>query len=112
VLNAEREADNAKKFADDAAKQRTNANTIATNLTGFRPNPPIDGLLHSVQFIVTYGGSVTPNWSLLLWKGPGLTIPGASLSGIRTNILSIALGPTAEQNRLILNQTIANSMHP
>lgn len=112
VLTAEREARNAKKFADNAKTQQTNAATIANNLTGFKPNPPIDGFLHSIQFIVTYGGSVTPNWSLLLWKGPGLTIPGASLSGVRTNILSIAFGPTTEQNRLILNQTIANSFHP
>jgi hypothetical protein len=112
VLNAKRGASNAKKFADDATKKKTKASAIENNLTGFKPNPPIDGLLHSIQFIVTYGGSVTPNWSLLLWKGPGLTIPGASLSGVRTNILSIALGPTTEQNRLLLNQTIANSFHP
>jgi hypothetical protein len=112
MVTAEREARNAKKFAADAATQQANASAIANNLTGFKPNPPIDGLLHSIQFIVTYGGSVTPNWSLLLWKGPGLTIPGVSLSGVRTNILSIALGPTTEQNRLLLNQTIANSFHP
>jgi hypothetical protein len=112
VVNAERQAKNAKTFADDAATQQAKANTIATNLTNFKPNPPIDALLHSVQFVVNYGGSVTPNWSLLLWKGPGLTVPGASLSGVRTNILNIALGPTTEQNRLILNQTITNALHP
>ena len=112
ILNAERLADNAKKFADDAANQQKKANTIASSLTNFRPNPPIDALLHSIQFIVTYGGSITPNWSLLLWKGPGLTIPGASLQGVRTNILNIALGPTTEQNRLILQQTITNALHP
>jgi hypothetical protein len=75
-------------------------------------NPPVDGLLHSVQFVVAYGASVSPNWTLLKWKGPSLTVPGASASGLRTHILNIALGPPAEQNRLIQNQTVINAFHP
>lgn len=108
IDDAMTEKNNAIRFADDATQQQKNAKTIEDGITGFKPNPPIDGLLHSVQFIVGYGGGITPSWSLLLWKGPGLTVPGASLSGVRTNILNIALGPTAEQNRLIQNQTINN----
>jgi len=46
-------------------------------------------------------------WTLLLWNGPG-TLPGLSATGIRTNVLNIALGPTAEQSRLITNQLISN----
>jgi hypothetical protein len=104
----------ASNFEKDAEKQQENATAIQSKLTGFQPNPPIDALGHSIQFIVTYGGSITPNWSLLMWKGPGLTIPGAALSGVRTNILNIALGPTSEQNRLLLNQTLTNTLttHP
>jgi hypothetical protein len=110
VTGAKSSAADAAKFEADAKKQETQATVIANSLTAFKPNPPIDALGHSVQFIVTYGGSVTPNWSLLMWKGPGLTIPGASLSGVRTDILNIALGPTTEQDRLLLNQTLTNAL--
>jgi len=103
-------ADTAQLFGDDAVKQQTAAKKIEDDLTNYKPNPPIDAIGHSVQFIVNYGGSVTPNWSLLVWKGPGLTIPGASISGVRTNIMNIALGPTSEQTRLLLNQTLTNTL--
>jgi hypothetical protein len=114
IDDAQTAASDAARFETDAKKQQDNATAIAAKLTGFQPNPPIDALGHSIQFIVTYGGSITPNWSLLMWKGPGLTIPGASLAGVRTNILNIALGPTTEQNRLLLNQTLTNTLtaHP
>jgi hypothetical protein len=107
--DAEQFARNAKTFADHAKNQMAAAQKIEAAITGFIPNPPIDGLLHSVQFIVTNGASITPNWTLLQWKGPGITVPGASVSGVRTNTLNIALGPTTEQNRLIQNQTVINS---
>jgi hypothetical protein len=113
VPDTQNAAADAAVFEKDAKKQETKAAAIASSLTAFRPSPPIDALGHSVQFIVTYGGSVTPNWSLIQWKGPGITIPGAALSGVRTNILNIALGPTDEQNRLLLNQTLTNTLqHP
>jgi len=112
VTNAQNAAEAAASAEKDAKAQQDKAASIATGLSSFKPNPPIDALLHSVQFVVTYGGGIAPNWSLLLWKGPGLTIPGASLSGVRTNILNIAFGPTTEQDRLILNQTITNALHP
>ncbi len=97
----------------DAANEKSVAASIEKNITTFKPDPPINALGHSVQFIVTYGASMTPNWTLLMWKGPGLTVPGASLSGIRTNILNIALGPTSdEQDSLLLRQTIRNVLGP
>ena len=69
-------------------------------------------MLHSVEFVVAYGGSVSPTWTLLLWKGPG-SLPGLSAQGVRTNSLNIALGPAAEQTRLITNQLISNvGAHP
>ena len=113
VTDAEASAADAKAYEEHAKTLKDLANKIATNLVAFKPNPPVDGLGHSVQFIVTYGGSVTPNWSLLMWKGPGLTLPGASLSGVRTNILNIAVGPSGaptEQNRLLLNQTLQTTL--
>jgi hypothetical protein len=102
----------AKRFGQDAKLKKDKAVRIADGVVSFKPNPPIDGLLHSVQFIVTYGGSVSPVWTLLLWKGPG-TLPGLSATGVRTNSLNIALGPTSEQTRLITNQLISNvGTHP
>lgn len=72
-------------------------------------DPPIDSLLHSVSFVLSYGASASPNWTLLQWKGPSPS--GASTfaaAGQRTHVLNIALGPNAgEQNRLIQNQTVA-----
>ena len=101
-----------KLFAEDARTKEQRAKRIADGIVSFKPNPPIDGLLHSVQFIVTYGGSISPTWTLLLWKGPG-TLPGISAQGVRTNNLNIALGPTSEQSRLITNQLISNvGTHP
>jgi hypothetical protein len=101
-----------KLFAEDARIKEQRAKRIADGVVSFKPNTPIDGLLHSVQFVVTYGGSISPTWTLLLWKGPG-TLPGLSAQGVRTNSLNIALGPTSEQSRLITNQLISNvGTHP
>lgn len=98
-------ADNAKLFSDHAqALQKTAA------LVSYTPDPPIDSILHSVQFVVAFGGTITPSWTLINWKGPGLNAPAASAQGVRTNILNLALGPrsgatksTPEQTRLINN---------
>ena len=101
-----------KRFANDANTKEQKAKRIADGIVIFKPNPPIDGLLHSIQFIVTYGGSISPTWTLLLWKGPG-TLPGISAQGVRTNNLNIALGPTSEQSRLITNQLLSHvGTHP
>jgi hypothetical protein len=49
-----------------------------------------------MNFVVTVGLSTTPNWSLLHWKGPANGSSLASISGIRTHTLNIAMGaPTA-----------------
>ncbi|MGP0088684.1 MAG: hypothetical protein ACLPKB_01790 [Xanthobacteraceae bacterium] len=102
----------AANYAKHAKKQETIAAAIEQKFANYLPNPPIDGLLHSVQFVVTYGANVSPNWTLLQWKGPSLTVPGASAQGARTHTLNIALGPPAEQARLIQNQTVLNALHP
>lgn len=101
-----------RRFAEEAGAREQRAKRIAAGLVAFKPNPPIDGLLHSVEFVVAFGGSVSPTWTLLLWKGPG-SLPGLSAQGVRTNSLNIALGPAAEQTRLITNQLISNvGAHP
>jgi hypothetical protein len=103
----------AAKFAADSKKQQAKAKKIEDDIVNFKPNPPVDGLLHSVQFVVNYGGSITPSWSLLLWKGHGVTAPAASTSAARTHILNIAFGAPSEQSRLIQNITISNAgTHP
>ena len=99
-----------KLFAEDAATKERKAKRVADGVVSFKPNPPIDGLLHSVEFIVTYGGSVSPTWTLLLWKGPG-TLPGLSAQGVRTNSLNIALGPASEQTRLITKSAHLKRRH-
>ena len=111
----------AQQDAADAEKQKLQAEaleaTLADNasaLNSLHTDPPVDSLLHSVQFVVTYGGGVSPSWTLLQLKGPGsATSPAASATGQRTHLLSIALGPAAstEQNRLIQNQILNALSH-
>jgi hypothetical protein len=76
-------------------------------------DPPIDSLLHSVTFVISYGAGVTPSWSLLQWKGPGQNPNFVSASGVRTHGLVIAVGPPSgtppvgqDANRLIQLQAI------
>ena len=95
-------------FADNAKQQLKAVVGATKDLTTYKPDPPLDALGHSVQFVVNYGGSVTPSWSLIAWKGPGLAVPGASASGIRTNIMNIAFGPADQQTDLLLKQTLTS----
>jgi hypothetical protein len=77
------------------------------------PDPPIDSLTHSVNFMVTYGASIAPNWSLASFKGPGANGNLANANRTRTHLLTISMGPrnggekaTAEQVRNIQNLNI------
>jgi hypothetical protein len=100
---------NAQLFSDHAANLQKNVAQLSV-----MPDPPIDSILHSVQFVVSYGASVTPSWSLIAWKGPGLNAPGASAQGTRTNMLQLAFGSrngagtmvSQEQLRLIQNANL------
>jgi len=96
---------NAEAAALDAAAAKTAAN----------PDPPIDSISHSLNFVVTIGGNVSPNWALLHWKGPATLGNLASSSGIRTHTLSIALGAPAapassEVNRVLDNNAFRQSL--
>jgi hypothetical protein len=56
-------------------------------------DPPIDSVLHSLTFVISYGANVTPSWTLLQWKGPGQNPNFASAAGVRTHGLVISMGP-------------------
>ena len=110
--------------ADIAARLAQSYAATARSLTDFiqksvadavveTPDPPLDGLGHSVQFVVAYGASVTPNWTLIDLKLPGMNAPAVAISANRTHLLQLALGPTTavvptEQNRIITNQNLLN----
>lgn len=103
----------ARLYADNAKLLATYAQQLAAKGVSTPPDPPIDSIGHSVQFVVAYGAGIAPSWTLIAWKGPALNGPVLSASGTRTHLLQLALGaPTApakgsaEQNRIIQNQTI------
>jgi hypothetical protein len=59
-----------------------------------KPNPPIDAISHQVQFIVIWNASMTPNWTLVRFKGPApASGPFASASRTDTHQVLITLGP-------------------
>jgi len=120
-VNYQAEHDVVLKYKPFIDNEQTNAKLAADHMqelqslaaqVSVKPDPPEDSLLHSLQFVVAYGGNVSPSWTLIAWKGPSFNGPLLGAQGIRTHILNIALGPrgapdaTSEQARLIANQTI------
>jgi hypothetical protein len=91
----------------------TKAKQTATNAWELLPrDTPIDSITHTSKFVVTLGANVTPNWSLVQFKGPGLNSPFAIATRGRTNTLDVVLGAPAipggkalsdEQNRQLFN---------
>jgi hypothetical protein len=109
VIEAEATKDNAVEQQQYVSGLETDANKIVGGLNHI--DPPIDSLLHSVDFVLTYGASISPNWTLLQFKGPSPTgASTGSAGGQRTHVLNIALGPVGnqEQNRLIQNQSVTS----
>jgi hypothetical protein len=107
VVDEEARKDDAVSQKQYASDLETEENTIVAGLRHI--DPPIDSLLHSVQFVLSYGVSASPNWTLLQFKGPSPSgASTGSLAGQRTHVLNIALGPVGnvEQNRLIQNQAV------
>ena len=79
------------------------------------PDPPIESIAQSISFVVTLSASASPNWSLLYLRGPSNSGPLASVSGIRTHTLNIALGPPTvpgaqEVARVLNNQSIQQAI--
>jgi hypothetical protein len=91
----------------------TKAKQTATTAWELLPrDTPIDSITHTAKFVVTLGANVTPNWSLVQFKGPGLNSPLAFATRGRTNTLDVVLGAPAvpggkalseEQNRQLFN---------
>jgi hypothetical protein len=99
----------ADKNAEAAAKNAAAAKVLGS------PNPPIDSISHSLNFVVTFGASVSPNWTLLNWKGPTNAGNLGTYAGIRTHTLAIALGsPSASTNteaaRVLNNDSFRQSI--
>jgi hypothetical protein len=87
--------------------------SLATKLAS--PDPPIDSITHSVNFVVTAGGSISPNWTFVKWKGPTTSGTLASLSAVRTHSLNIALGSPSgpglvEVDRVLSNQAFRQAV--
>ncbi len=61
-------------------------------------DPPIESISHQVQFVVALTGNISPNWTLVRFKGPTLNGSLASAARTRTHTLVIVLGdPGTEQ---------------
>jgi hypothetical protein len=72
--------------------------------------PPIASIGQSVQFILAYGGNVTPTWTFVRFKGP--SSPLFAASGTQTHSLVITLGQPGSdisQNQLVLR--VNNSLN-
>jgi hypothetical protein len=107
LTNADRiigKAASAKYYTDVATKD---AAATASNFSRFNDytnvasdylsklpsiDPPISTIGQSMQFILNYGGSVSPTWMFVVFHGP--TSPLFAAAGTRTHILSLTLGPT------------------
>ena len=71
---------------------------LAQNLT--TPDPPIESIGQSMNFVVTVGASISPNWTYLHWKAPANSASLAGVSGIRTHTLNIAMGSVTAPTEL------------
>jgi hypothetical protein len=81
-------ADRAKAASDQAKATREAADRIWELLPR---DPPIDSITHSVKFTVVAGANVTPNWTLVRFRGPGLSSPFARAERKRVHNLDVVL---------------------
>lgn len=101
--------------AKTAAARTDTAKTKVDEIIGALPHdPPIDSLSHSVQFVVALSGNITPNWTLVRFRGPGATGTLASTSQSTTHTLNISMGSPsvlpAEQARQLNNLVIIQNL--
>jgi hypothetical protein len=54
-------------------------------------DPPIDSISHQIQFVVALSGSVSPNWTLVKFRGPTQSGSFAQASRVRTHTLAIVM---------------------
>ena len=94
----------------EAATRYSSAAKLLVN-----PDPPIDAISHALNFVVTVGAGISPNWALLHWKGPANVGNLASFSGVRTHTLNIAMGspsavPSTDVARLLNNEAFRQAV--
>ena len=97
-----------------AGRVATAKATVDKFIEALPHDPPIDSLSHSVQFVVALSGNVTPNWTLVNFKGPGANGSLASGSYTTTHTLNISMGSPgalpAEQARQLNNLVIIQNL--
>jgi hypothetical protein len=113
VIKAQDAAEQARRYAHVAKNLADYAKQLSDAALPAVPDPPIEGIGHLVQFVVAYGGGVSPNWTLIALKGPGINGPLISGSVNRTHILQLAMGSSkaavqTEANRILNNQILLN----
>jgi hypothetical protein len=54
-------------------------------------DPPLDSISHQVQFVVGLSGSVSPNFTLVKFRGPAQSGSLAAVSRLRTHTLAIVM---------------------
>jgi len=54
-------------------------------------DPPLDSISHQVQFVVGLSGSVSPNFTLVKFRGPAQSGSLAAMSRVRTHTLAIVM---------------------
>jgi hypothetical protein len=79
---AEHDMNSLNLYASDAERAVSTLQTV---------DPPISNIGQSVQFILAYGGNITPTWTFVRFKGPNN--PLFATAGTRTHMLNITLGP-------------------
>ncbi|MGO9170364.1 MAG: hypothetical protein ACLP7P_00130 [Rhodomicrobium sp.] len=78
--------------------------------SGVKPAKPIDSLTHTVTFVVTYGGSISPNWTLI--NVVTANSPLATAQGLRTHTLLMTIGPDSENVANLATQQVVNILTP
>lgn len=83
--------------ADAAFKNVEDAKKGVTDIINDLPHdPPINSISHSVNFAVELRGNISPNWTLVSFRGPAASGTFASGTYTHTHTLAIAMGHPAE----------------
>ena len=98
--------------AELGGKIDTAKNEVDAIIKDLPHDPPINSLSHSVRFVVAASGNISPNWTLVNFRGPASS--GSLLSGSRTttHTLNIVMGSPDEQNRQLTNLVILQNLRP
>lgn len=94
---------------DNNAKSLTDyINGLSSSISS-SPNidPPISSIGQSVQFVLNYGGGVTPTWTFARFSGP--SNPLFSVADTRTHMLNITIGPAVPGTFNTPNQSVTQN---